>query len=609
MTTSARTRLVAPGLIAVLGLLVACGDNVQPPPGATTIAGTLWSDDGDGARGAAEAPLVGFTVYLDLDEDGTPDAGEPTTTTDATGAYALEPPAPGTFVVRQVLPFGWRSTLALAAARVGGPAPIIGGVEAADGEFPFMVAVGQMFDGQTYQYCGGVLVSDRHVVTAAHCSEGQDPSDAGVLVGARDLAAGGQSLAVSAITMHPQYEGDTTAGFDIAVWTLAERLDLAASGLSTVEMLAADTEALAAPGALASTMGWGTGNAGSVLEQVHLPIVDEATCAAVYPDTENFDTQICAGVPEGGVDSCYGDSGGPLLVRDHARDVWMHAGVVSWGDGCALPDVPGVYARVSALSGWVKGEAAEPAGAIRVAVEDAETATADFPTLATTRALVGAIDARWQLTALALPAQVPAATPLQVEWNIIGDDGVDPSGFACRFDADGRGPGAAEDVACGLGDSEVAVAGFATGIYAAELTVEHGDRTMTRRQVVFAGQPAATAQGGALSAQDPTDVDYPDPYYVDYYAVSAFAGDRAFAIDVATTAFDPFLTLYDADARDPVTGGGILAFADYIGNGTVRLVVVPEPGVNYLVGVSSYWPQDTGSYQLTIINDGVLTAQ
>jgi hypothetical protein len=589
--------------------LAACGDNIGGPPPATQIAGQLWSDDGDGALGGGEAPLVGFEVYLDLDEDGTLDAGEPTTTTDATGGFVLEPAAPGTFVVRQVLPFGWRSTLSLAAARTDtGPAHIIGGTITADGEYPFMVAVGQLFNGQTFQYCGGVLVSDRHVVTAAHCSEGQDPADAGVLVGTRDIFAGGESLAVASIAIHPRFE-DTPSGSDIAVWTLAERIDLAASGLATVEMLDAATEALAAPAILASTLGWGTGNAGSELEVVHLPIVDETTCAAVYPEATNFETQICAGVAAGGVDSCYGDSGGPLLVRDPARGVWMHAGITSWGDGCALPDTPGVYARVSALSGWVKGEAAEAAGAIRVTVLDGETAAADFPTLATTRAMEGEIDPRWQLTGLDLAGQVAVATPVEASWHVIGEPGVDGSALTCSLDADGRGPMPAQVATCGLGDNMVVLPGFTTGIYASELTVALAGKEMVRTRVIFAGTPPSTAQPGALTAQDPVDPDYGDTYYVDYYDVGALAGDRAFALDLTTTAFDPFLTLYDADARDPVTGGGILAYGDFIGPNTIRLVVVPEPGVTYLVGVSTYWPEDTGAYQLTIINDGVLTAQ
>lgn len=85
-----------------------------------------------------------------------------------------------------------------------------------------------------------------------------------------------------------------------------------------------------------------------------LPIISNDECSKkldVVPITENM---LCAGVPEGTKDTCQGDSGGPFIVHNEDLDIFHLAGVVSWGQGCARPEKPGVYARVTQYLDWIE---------------------------------------------------------------------------------------------------------------------------------------------------------------------------------------------------------------------------------------------------------------
>ena len=85
-----------------------------------------------------------------------------------------------------------------------------------------------------------------------------------------------------------------------------------------------------------------------------MPIVDDPTCAKAYSGFEN-QTQICAGYPQGRVDTCQGDSGGPMFGRN-AVGALRVVGATSYGEGCARPSKPGVYARVGddTLREWIR---------------------------------------------------------------------------------------------------------------------------------------------------------------------------------------------------------------------------------------------------------------
>lgn len=235
---------------------------------------------------------------------------------------------------------------------------IVGGTEAAAGAWPWQVGLVQASIANNFnaQFCGGTLIDELFVVTAAHCITETNGSvtprgDIRVLTGTQSLATGGVRRVVDRIVRHPNYNDDTT-DFDIAVI----KLRTPAPGKKARLITAAQEASLAAIGDRAIVTGWGSLNGGGSfptdLQQVNVPIVSRTNCN----DANSYNGAItarmfCAG--QTGKDSCQGDSGGPLVVQDSLNRYQVLAGVVSWGIGCALANKYGVYSRVAVLRGWV----------------------------------------------------------------------------------------------------------------------------------------------------------------------------------------------------------------------------------------------------------------
>jgi hypothetical protein len=373
-------------------------------------------------------------------------------------------------------------------------------------------------------------------------------------------------------------------------------------------MLSPETAGLASASRLATTVGWGVSdNASKLLQDVHVPIVSEDSCAASYPEVRSFQTQLCAGAIAGGIDSCQGDSGGPLLVRDAQGKRWMHAGITSWGDGCGLPGKPGIYGRTSAMSTWaaeLMSEVSTLAYDVDLDYRDTELA---FANRATTRPLIGEISPRWSISNLTLPevadSRIAADTPMTVRFFLFSEAEFPGQEFDCELDLDGPGPNEASGFSCRAGINQVQTTGYPDGIYLPHLSVASAGASRSRDSFLIAGTPTTVETTGDLSATDPSDPDYSGTYYIDYLEVSAAELDRVALVEVEAE-FAVQVGLYDADVRTSAGGGTLQISTD---QSLASMHFVPQEGRHYLLGVSSLGSQATGSYTLRLINNGTPT--
>ncbi|XP_065213166.1 uncharacterized protein LOC135840503 isoform X2 [Planococcus citri] len=233
------------------------------------------------------------------------------------------------------------------------------------GEYPWQAAILKKDTQESVYVCGGTLIDNLHIITAAHCVKSYTNFDLRVRLGEWDVNHDVEFYPyierdVANLFVHPEFYAGTLFN-DIAILRLDKAVDF--TQYPHISPACLPEPGYDFSGQRCWTTGWGKdafgefGKYQNILKEVDVPVISYSQCQSQLQQTRlGYDFKlhpgfVCAGGEEG-KDACKGDGGGPMVCEKGG--IWNLVGVVSWGVGCGQYGVPGVYAKVSYYLDWIR---------------------------------------------------------------------------------------------------------------------------------------------------------------------------------------------------------------------------------------------------------------